>query len=94
MATKKCTTLAGWSGQSGLVDGSFEHAQFSEPGGLCLDPTGKTLFVADTNNHVIRVLDLDQKTVRQVWEHKNWCICYSVVYFYIHIVSHEGIPVT
>ena len=64
-ATKRCTTLAG-TGQSGLVDGSFEHAQFSEPGGLCLDPTGKTLFVADTNNHVVRVLDLNQRTVRQV----------------------------
>ena len=64
-ATKRCTTLAG-SGQSGLVDGSFEHAQFSEPGGLCLDPTGETLFVADTNNHAIRVLNLDQRTVSQV----------------------------
>ena len=64
-ATKRCTTLAG-SGKCGLADGSFEHAQFSEPGGLCLDPMGKTLFVADTNNHAIRVLDLDQKTVTQV----------------------------
>ena len=65
-ATKRCTTLAG-TGQSGLVDGAFEHAQFSEPGGLCLDHTGKTLFVADTNNHVVRVLDLEQRTVTQVW---------------------------
>ena len=66
-ATKRCTTLAG-TGQSGLVDGPFEHAQFSEPGGLCLDPAGRTLFVADTNNHAIRVLDLDQKSVTQVWD--------------------------
>jgi hypothetical protein len=64
-ATKRCTTLAG-CGKCGLVDGPFEHAQFSEPGGLCLDPTGRTLFVADTNNHTIRVLDLDQKTVTQL----------------------------
>jgi hypothetical protein len=63
--TKRCTTLAG-TGQSGLVDGPFEHAQFSEPGGLCLDPTERELFVADTNNHVIRVLDLDQRTVTQL----------------------------
>lgn len=62
---KQCSTLAG-SGKSGLVDGSFVHAQFSEPGGLSLDPKGRTLFVADTNNHIIRVLDLDQKTVTQV----------------------------
>ena len=39
----QCTTLTG-TGKSGLLDGSFEHAQFSEPGGLCLDPTGKTLW--------------------------------------------------
>ena len=64
-ATKRCTTLAG-TGKSGLVDGPFEHAQFSEPGGLCLDPAGKTLFVADTNNHAIRVLDLEKKLVSQV----------------------------
>ena len=56
------------TGQSGLVDGPFEHAQFSEPGGLCLDPTERVLFVADTNNHAIRVLDLDQRTVTQVWD--------------------------
>lgn len=64
-ATKQCTTLAG-TGKSGLVDGAFEHAQFSEPGGLCVDSTGKTLFVADTNNHAIRILDLDRRTVTQV----------------------------
>ena len=65
-AAKRCTTLAG-TGKSGLLDGFFEYAQFSEPGGLCLDPKGKTLFVADTNNHAIRVLDLEEKTVTEVW---------------------------
>ena len=64
-ATKRCTTLAG-TGKSGLVDGPFERARFSEPGGLCLDPAGKTLFVADTNNHAIRILDLEKKLVSQV----------------------------
>ena len=70
--SKQCTTLAG-SGTSGLVDGPFEHAQFSEPGGLSLDSSGRNLFVADTNNHVIRVLDLAEKTVTQVGVADSGC---------------------
>ncbi len=31
-----------------------------------MDPEGKTLFVADSNNHMIRVLDLDQREVTEV----------------------------
>ena len=63
--SKSCTTLAG-TGQVGHTSGSFETAQFSEPGGLCVDPEGKTLFVADSNNHMIRVLDLERREVSQV----------------------------
>ena len=62
---KTCTTIAG-NGQPGLKDGQFLEAQFSEPGGLCVADDGKTLFVSDTNTHLIRVLDLELKTVRQV----------------------------
>lgn len=69
--TKTCSTLAG-TGDVGFIDGSFENAQFSEPGGLCIDPEGKTLFVADTNNHMIRVLDLDRKEVSQVSQAARW----------------------
>ena len=59
---KTCTTLTG-TGSVGLMDGPFEHAQFSEPGGLCVDLEGKLLVVADTNNHVVRVLDLEKREV-------------------------------
>ena len=62
---KSCVTLAG-TGVAGKVDGALEHAQFSEPGGLCLDPEGKVLVVADTNSHAIRVLDLEERTVSTV----------------------------
>jgi len=59
-AAKSVTTLAG-NGRQALKDGSFSEASFFEPGGLAfLD--GK-LYVADTNNHKIRVLDLDAKTI-------------------------------
>ena len=64
-ATKVCSTLAG-TGHPGLRDGPFEVAQFSEPGGLCVDAGGNFLFVADTNNHAIRVLDLTLRTVSQL----------------------------
>ena len=63
--SKTCTTLAG-TGQVGRTNGPFEHAQFSEPGGLCVDPDGKTLFVADTNNHMIRLVDLERREVTEV----------------------------
>ena len=60
-------TLAG-TGSPGSEDGRFQQAQFSEPGGLCLDPEGKHLVVADTNNHAIRVLDLEKELVSAVSE--------------------------
>ena len=63
--TKVCTTLAG-TGDTGLTNGTFEHAQFSEPGGLCVAPGGTTLLVADTNNHAIRILDLETREVTRV----------------------------
>ncbi len=43
-------------GTSGLGDGRGEQAQLSEPSGL--SATADALYIADTNNHRIRVLDL------------------------------------
>ena len=42
------------------------NVQFDEPGGLCVSPDGQLLYVADTNNHAIRVIDLKTKTASQV----------------------------
>lgn len=48
--------ITSWlGGDAGWIDGS--DPRFDEPGGLALD--GSTLYVADTNNHVIRVVDTD-----------------------------------
>jgi thiol-disulfide isomerase/thioredoxin len=58
---KRCDPAArrvtGWlgSGEPGHRDGPAAQAQFSEPGGLSF-ADGK-LYVADTNNHAIRVCD-------------------------------------
>lgn len=48
--------LAG-CGRAGFIDSVGENAAFFEPGGL--SAAGGRLYVADTNNHAIRVIDLD-----------------------------------
>ncbi len=52
------------SGMAGWNDGSFEKATFNRPQGTCL--LGGKLYVADTESHSIREVDLDAKTVRTV----------------------------
>lgn len=53
-----CMTFSG-SGRPGFKDG--RNAQFYEPGGL--SAIGNKLYVADTNNHAIRVIDLETQEV-------------------------------
>ena len=65
-ATRTIASLAGRGGDDparahGNEDGSFEDARFWEPGGLGL--AGRRLYVADTNNHAVRLLDLDRREV-------------------------------
>jgi DNA-binding beta-propeller fold protein YncE len=62
--TKALTTLSGLGGTGGYRDGDVSQAAFDEPGGLAY-ADGK-LYVADTNNQAIRVIDLDTKTVSTV----------------------------
>jgi len=50
------------SGKQGLKDGSFETAEFNHPQGMLRKRD--LLYVADTENHAIRVVDLKQKTVK------------------------------
>lgn len=58
---KTSRTLAG-TGKHGAADGEFSKAAFFEPAGLAF--LGNKLYVADTNNHRIRVLDPASKQVR------------------------------
>jgi thiol-disulfide isomerase/thioredoxin len=51
-------------GGIGLRDGDFETAQFNHPQGFAFD--GKTLFVADTENHAIRRVDFDTRRVTTI----------------------------
>jgi thiol-disulfide isomerase/thioredoxin len=58
--TGNCQTLLG-DGSVGLQDGQGKNTRFSEPSGLSI--IGSHLFIADTNNHAIRRVDLDTLTV-------------------------------
>src|SRR5690606_23455733 len=49
----------------GFQDGELAKAQFNEPFGLALDSKGN-LYVADSGNHRIRYIDLEQGTVTTV----------------------------
>ncbi|HEX2173717.1 MAG TPA: thioredoxin-like domain-containing protein, partial [Dehalococcoidia bacterium] len=52
------------TGQHGRRDGDYATVQFDHPHGMALE--GETLYVADTENHLIRAIDLGARTVRTV----------------------------
>lgn len=60
VSSRTVKTLAG-NGKKTLADGKFSAASFNEPGGLAW--LGGKLYVADTNNHQVRVLDPSAQTV-------------------------------
>jgi DNA-binding beta-propeller fold protein YncE len=51
------------SGKMGLKDGDFETAEFYRPQGLYFDPKNNFIYVADTDNHAIRKIDLTSRQV-------------------------------
>ena len=58
VATATVSTLAGAPGERGAIDAPLADARFNSPQALALDDTSSTLYVADTENHNIRVIDL------------------------------------
>ncbi|MBI4212201.1 MAG: hypothetical protein HY540_06140 [Deltaproteobacteria bacterium] len=64
--TQQLSTLVG-NGDAGFVDGDFSKARFNEPNGLV--KIGHKLYVTDTNNHQIRVVDVLQKKVSTLYIH-------------------------
>ena len=52
------------TGQIGKTDGDYATAQFNRPQGTAL--VGQTLYVADTENHMLRKIDLLKKTVTTI----------------------------
>ena len=58
------SAIAIGNGEIGLVDGTYDKAQFNRPQGMTL--ISDVLYVADTENHAIRAIDLKTKTVTTV----------------------------
>jgi len=52
------------TGAHGMVSGPFADSSFSRPQGMALD--GDKLYVADTENHLIRRIDLKARTVETI----------------------------
>lgn len=51
-------------GEAALIDGDFAKSAFNRPQGLALD--GENLYVADTENHAIRKINLKNKQVETI----------------------------
>ncbi|MEM1030010.1 MAG: thioredoxin-like domain-containing protein [Myxococcota bacterium] len=54
------------SGIAGSIDGSAEAAAFRYPQGLAFGPDGRHLYVADTQNHQLRRIDLERRVVTTI----------------------------
>ena len=52
------------TGARGAADGTFDQATFFRPQGMALD--GETLYIADTENHLIRQIDLKTRMVKTI----------------------------
>jgi YVTN family beta-propeller protein len=52
------------TGDAGAADGAFDKATFYRPQGMAL--SGDTLYVADTENHLIRRVDLKSRNVETI----------------------------
>ncbi|MBD2090252.1 redoxin domain-containing protein [Microcoleus sp. FACHB-1515] len=53
-------------GVAGWKDGDFETAQFAAPQGMAIDPNHRFLYVADTDNHLIRRIDFQKQIVETI----------------------------
>lgn len=54
------------SGEEGFSDGDFMSAKFFHPQGLCYDAIVDIVYVADTENHAIRKIDLKTEQVTTI----------------------------
>ncbi|XP_049785489.1 NHL repeat-containing protein 2 [Schistocerca cancellata] len=70
ISTNFCKTFAG-SGKSGDSVGPIggNSVQFSEPGGLCVSSDASKIYIADTNNHSIKVIHLELELLERVDVH-------------------------
>lgn len=65
LSTQTVTTIAG-TNTSGFADGTLAQARFNHPFGILASPDGTKLYVADTGNNAIRLIDLAAGTVSTI----------------------------
>lgn len=63
--------LAGTRGTFGNIDASCRKARFHGPRALALDPAARLLFIADTGNQAVRLLDLGVHIVNTLLDHHD-----------------------
>lgn len=63
--------LTGTPGTHGAIDGSCRKARFHGPRALALDPAGRLLYVADTGNQAVRLVDLAAHIVNTLVDHHD-----------------------
>src|SRR5690349_10084480 len=54
------------AGDVGMNDGDYNAATFNHPQGMAYDAAANVLYVADTENHAIRAVDLTKRTVTTI----------------------------
>ncbi|KAK3014291.1 hypothetical protein RJ639_008014, partial [Escallonia herrerae] len=54
----------GSTGEEGFRDGNFDEAAFNRPQGLAYNAKKNLLYVADTENHALRIVDFVNETVQ------------------------------
>ena len=81
-------TAAG-TDRDGLLDGPGERARFDEPGGVSY--TDGRVYIADTNNHVIRVFDTRSRKVWTFDLYETASVPEGTAVFRVKILPPEGI---
>ena len=61
-----CTQGGICLGAPGYADGKATNARFNDPRGISVSPDGNSVYVADSNNHVVRRIDMKAGTVSTV----------------------------
>ena len=68
-STKSVENVAGSDHRARYRDGVGANARFNNPEGMAISPDGKTLYIADSRNNMIRKIDLATKTVSTIAGH-------------------------
>lgn len=66
IATGGVTTLAGTPGVSGTSDSAESPALFNSPADVIVDETGENLYIIETENHVVRWMNLPTGEIRRI----------------------------